>query len=241
MTAPAIGPDASQLPAAEPVAATTDPNASALALGAGDDHASQNDWYGAVAAYDAATRTDPTSVAAWYKLGVARAISGDMVGSLSALQRVKALDASFTGIDALIARVTPRAQAQLASALDPAATLGSEAERAAEFDRLASRGEWLLAIRTGATLAAESTSRGAALSARFEGRPDTAVLAAMQVVGSDPTTLESYAIAAEALRLAGDFEGARYFARVYVDLGGDPVTIAPLNAFLGRMARGQAR
>ncbi len=204
-------------------------------MDAADAAAASNDWLVAAARFDDAARLAPDSVETHYKLAVARAIAGDMVGARNALVRVKELAPAFPGIDDLIQRVEPRAQAYLAKAVDVAAAQGTAEERATEASALAAERSWLMSLRSLQGLPAEAATAARRDLAALEGKVAEAARLALVAIAQSPAELPLYARAADALRVAGEIERARYYRQIFVDLGGDPAAVAPVTGALNRL------
>jgi len=170
-----------------------------------------------------------------YKLAVARAIAGDMVGARNALLRVKELAPTFPAIDDLIARVEPRAQAYLAKSVDVAAAQGTEEERTEEATTLAAERSWLMSLRSLQGLPAQAAVAARRDLAALEGKVAESARLALVAIAQSPSDLPLYARAADALRVAGETERARYYRQIFVDLGGDPTLVAPVTGALNRL------
>ena len=228
---------AAPAPIAAPVAAPAASNESAWldATDAADAAAASNDWLVAAARFEEASRLAPDSVESHYKLAVSRAIAGDMVGARNALVRVKELAPTFPAIDDLIARVEPRAQAYLGKSVDVAAAQGTEEERAAEATSLAAERSWLMSLRTLQGLPAQAAVAARRDLAALEGKVADAARLALVAIAQSPSDLPLYARAADALRVAGEIERARYYRQIFVDLGGDPTLVAPVTGALNRL------
>ena len=205
------------------------------AMDAADAAAASNDWLVAAARFEDAAKLAPESVETTYKLAVARAIAGDMVGARNALGRVRELAPAFPGIDDLIARVGPRAEAYLAKSVDVAAAQGSPEERAGEAESLAAERAWLMSLRSLQGLPAQAAIAARRDLAALTGKVSEAAQLALAAVAEKPSELPLYVRAADALRVAGEVERARYYRQLFVDLGGDPTLIAPVTGALNRL------
>lgn len=204
-------------------------------MDAADAAAASNDWLVAAARFDEAGKLAPDSVETHYKLAVARAIAGDMVGARNALGRVKELAPGFPGIDDLLARVQPRAEAYLAKAVDVAAAQGTAEERASEAGALAAERSWLMSLRSLQGIPAEAATVARRDLAALEGKVAESARLALLAVAQSPAELPLYARAADALRIAGELERARYYRQIFVDLGGDPADVAAVTGALNRL------
>jgi hypothetical protein len=71
--------------------------------------------------------------------------------------------------------------------------------------------------------------------AALEGKVADAARLALVAIAQSPSDLPLYARAADALRVAGEIERARYYRQIFVDLGGDPTLVAPVTGALNRL------
>ncbi len=228
---PAPAPEMTASAAPPAPAPLVHPDASA-ALAAGTAAADAGDWPAAVLAFAEATRHDPASVDAWYRLGVARAIAGDAAGARDALRRVADLAPSFPDIDALVAAATARAEYDASIALDRPGYFSDAGVRAAARADAFDAGRWLLGVRAELTLDPLVAPASACDRALLEGRIDDAVAFALQAIAASPASPPAWWLAADAHRLAGRYDEARYFIDLYEELGGDAARASALRASL---------
>lgn len=214
-----------------PVAASAEQGATPAS--AGDAAAAAGDWTTALAEFEAqAVRSE--DAAAWYRVGVARAMVGDAAGAADAFRRVAAIEPAFPDIGARIAAADARAAADAAEALDrPGFFDDPDARIQARRDAL-ERADLLYASRAAAGLPAGAAPQADATEARLIAQPADAVAHALAAVAAEPDDVSRYLAAADALRLAGELEAARYYLDLYADLGGDAAAAAPVRRALDR-------
>lgn len=206
----------------------------------GEHAAAVGDWHGAVEAFEAeVAATD--AAAAWYQLGVARALAADASGAAEAFRAVRERDPAFPEIDARIAAAEARATRDAEESVDRAGFQSdATAREEARWDAL-DRGDLLYAGRAAAGLEPASDPRGDVLEHRELGALEEAAVAAVAAVGDSPTEVERYLVAADALRLADSLTEARYFLSLYLELGGDPLAAAPVRRALDAVDNPGAR
>lgn len=206
----------------------------------GENAAAAGDWHGAVAAFEAEVEATD-SAAAWYQLGVARALAADASGAAEAFRAVRERDPAFPEIDARIAAAEARAARDAEESVDRAGFQSDADARAeARWDAL-ERGDLLYAGRAAAGLEPESDPRGDAREHRELGAREAAAASAVAAVGAAPTDVERYLAAADALRLADALTEARYFLSLYLEMGGDPLAAAPVRRALDAVDNPGAR
>lgn len=194
----------------------------------GVESADVGDWTEARARFEAQSVARPDDVSAWYRLGVARALTNDAAGAADAFRRVKALAPAFPQIDARIAAADARASHDAAEALDPGRDYPDA--RAAAFDE----DYWLSALRYELLIEPGSDPSGDARASAAEGDTAAAARASIGALGADPSSTGSYLRAARAAYLHGDRDAARYYLDVFGVVGGDAAEAADLYDALER-------
>ena len=196
-------------------------------VGTAEAHASDGEWVMAVDAYAAAAdgSTDP---ALWYRLGVVQAIAGDPAAAAESFTRVRELDASFPEIDARIAAALARAEWEAAQSADPDGFVDDPEVREAVRRRALEDGDVVSNARAASGTAPGSAPDLDAIEHGLLAEVDAAVSDALHALGAAPSERHHALAAADALRRSGDLARARYFLRLYIELGGDPAEALPL-------------
>ena len=196
-------------------------------IGTAETHVSEGEWTLAAEVYAAAAEnsSDP---ALWYRLGVVQAISGDPEAAAESFARVRDLDSGFPEIDQRIASAVARAEWEASQSADPEGFDDDAAVREEVRRRALDNGDVITNAR-----AASGTEPGAspALDSREHGllaEPDAAVEDAIHALGDAPSERDHALAAADTLRRAGELGRARYFLRLYIELGGDPAEALPV-------------
>lgn len=214
------------------VAQDAAPDAAVVVL-SGEEAAAQGDWDAAVAAFAAAAESSD-SAAAWYRLGVARAVAGDAAGAAHAFRAVAERDPDFPEIGARIAAADARAAADEAELLDrPGFHTDPEVRLEARRDALA-RADRVYATRAAVGLEPGAGADADAAEAVLDADPERAAVYALAAVSADPSDPDAYLAAADALRLAGRLDAARYYLNLHGELGGDPRAAAAVRDALRR-------
>lgn len=192
--------------------------------GAAESHVESGDWAAAalVFAAEAENSSDP---ALWYRLGVVQAIAGDPAGAQASFSRVQELDAQFPDIEMRIAAAAARAEWESAQAADPAGFSEDAEVREAVRARALENGDVVASAR--AATPEDSPALDAAEHGLL-GQAADASIDAIQALGDAPSERELTLIAADLHRRSGDLATARYFLRLYSELGGDPAEAVPV-------------
>jgi tetratricopeptide (TPR) repeat protein len=195
--------------------------------GAAEEFVAVGEWQAAADAYAAAS-ADSDDPALWYRLGVVQAIAGDPAGAAESFGRVNELDPGFPEIAVRIAAATARAEWEAAQAADPEGFSDDPAIRAEVRGRALAERDVVASARAasgaefGASPDLDSAEHG------LLGETEEAAVDAIHALGDAPAERAHALAVADAHRRAGDLARARYFLRLYVDLGGDPALAVPV-------------
>lgn len=195
--------------------------------GSAEELVAAGDWSAAAELY-ATAAADSQDAALWYRLGVVQAISGDPGAAAESFSRVSELDPNFPDIGTRIAEATARAEWEAAQAADPEGYSDDPGVREGVRARALDERNVVASARAAA---GDEPSTAPGLDAREHsllGETDEAAEDANQALGDAPAERAHALAAADAHRAAGDLARARYFLRLYVELGGDPAMAVPV-------------
>ncbi|MFT6395917.1 MAG: Tfp pilus assembly protein PilF [Bradymonadia bacterium] len=200
---------------------------------AAEAHVALGDWEEAAVVY-AAEAEGSTAPASWYRLGVVQAIAGDPGRAASSFRRVEELDSQFPEIQMRIAAADARAQWELAQSADPDGFSEDAEVRAGVRERALDNGDVVASAR--AASGSVAGSDGVSLQSPQLDAAEHALLGeileasndAVQALGDAPSERHLALAASDYHRRAGDLQTARYFLRLYNELGGDPALSVPV-------------
>ncbi len=189
-------------------------------------HVESGEWEAAAIAY-AAQAEGSEDPALWYRLGVVQAIAGQPAEAATSFRRVAELDSAFPDIGMRVAAADARAEWESAQAADPAGFADDPEVREGVRERALESGDVVSSARVASAESADSPALDAAEHG-LRGEAEDAAQDAMQALGDAPSERELALGAADYHRRAGDLTTARYFLRLYIELGGDPAFSVPV-------------